>query len=447
MPQSGNGTSQKQSRRVAVATFVGSAIEWYDFFIYGTAAALVFNKLYFPEASPTSGTLLAFATFATGWLARPIGGVLAGHFGDRLSRKNMLVVTVMGMGLSTVLVGLLPTYATIGVAAPVLLVLLRIIQGLAVGGEYGGSVVMALEHAKTGRRGVAASWPQVGVPAGLVLGTGVFYAFATMPEETFLSWGWRIPFLLSFVLVVFGLVIRVKIVESPVFAEAQDRGTVVRIPLVEVVRNHWRRVLLIMVAHIAPNTFFYTFATFVLSYATTQLGFDTGSVLIGVSLAAVVEVVTLPMFARLSDRLGRRPVYISGLAGLALITFPFFWILELRSGWALFGALAVGLGIAHSAVFGTQASFFSELFPTAIRYTGLSMGYQVAGALFGGPLPIIATALITATAGAPWLFAAYMVLTAAVSAVAAFLAPETSRLEFKEDRPAGVHAEKVAVES
>lgn len=417
-----------QSRRVALATMIGSTVEWYDFFVYGTAAAVVLNKLFFPATEPAVGTMLAFATFATGWLARPVGGVLAGHFGDRVSRKTMLVITVVGMGLATMLIGALPTYASIGISAPIVLVILRVLQGLAVGGEYGGSVVMALEHAREGKRGVAASWPQVGAPAGLVLGTGVFYGFAEMPDAAFYSWGWRMPFLLSIVLVGVGLVIRLKIEESPTFERTRDADDVVRIPVVEVLAKHWRRVLLVVFAHIAPNTFFYTFATFILSYATKQRGYSVSTALLAVSLAALVEVVTLPLYARLSDRLGRRPVYVGGLAGLAVLTVPFFVLVDLRTGPALFLALAMGLGLAHSAVFGAQASFFSELFPTRVRYTGLSLGYQVAGALFGGPLPIIATALVATAGGAPWLFAGYLIVTAVFSAVAAIIAPETSRL-------------------
>ncbi|GAA2207353.1 MFS transporter [Nonomuraea monospora] len=422
-----------QSRRVALATLIGTTVEWYDFFIYGTSAALVLNKLFFPEFSPTAGTLLAFATFATGWLARPIGGVLAGHFGDRLSRKTMLVVTVIGMGVATMLIGLLPTYASIGVAAPALLVTLRVLQGLAVGGEYGGAVVMAVEHARDGRRGLAASWPQMGVTAGLVLGTAVFYAFFTgMSEDAFQSWGWRVPFLLSFVLVLVGLVIRMRIVESPAFQDAKQAHTVVRMPLAEVIRRHPGRVVLLIAAHIAPNTYFYTFATFILTYATTTLGYSTSTVLIAVSVAALIETGTLPAFAHLSDRLGRRPVYIGGLVFLAVCTFPFFWLIDGGSTPLLFAGIAVCMAVGHSAVYGTQASFFSELFPTSVRYTGLSLGYQVAGALFGGPLPLIATALVTSGDGRPWFFAGYMVLTAVISAVAAYLAPETSRLRFTE---------------
>lgn len=426
----------RQSRRVAVATLIGTTVEWYDFFVYGTAAALVLNKLFFPGFSPTAGTLLAFATFATGWLARPVGGVLAGHFGDRVSRKTMLVITVVGMGVATMLVGVLPTYAAVGVSAPILLVVLRIIQGLAVGGEYGGAVVMAVEHAREGRRGLAAAWPQMGVPGGLVLGTAVFYAFTTMSEDAFLAWGWRIPFLLSFVLVLVGLVIRLKIVESPAFVDAKEQEAVVRVPLFEVLQRHPRRLLILIAAHIAPNTYFYTFATFILAYATTQLDFDSSTVLVAVSVAALVETLTLPAFALLSDHVGRRPVYIIGLLFLAACAFPFFLLAGTGNTLLLFVGIAVCLGVGHSAVYGTQASFFSELFPTSVRYTGLSLGYQVAGALFGGPLPIIATALVAVLGGRPWLFAGYMAVVALISALAAYVAPETSRLRLDDVRTA-----------
>src|SRR5690606_10625313 len=331
--------------------------------------------------------------------------------------------------VATMLVGVLPTYQTIGVWAPVLLVVLRVLQGLAVGGEYGGAVVMAVEHAPTGRRGLGASWPQMGVPGGLVLGTAVFYAFTTMPDASFLAWGWRIPFLLSFVLVVVGLVIRMRIVESPAFEDAKRKQAVVKLPVADVVKKHPKRLLILIAAHIAPNTYFYTFATFILAYATTSLDFSKSTVLVAVSVAALIETLTLPMFAHLSDRVGRRPVYIIGLLFLAATAFPFFWLAGQGSGALLFVGIAICLGFGHSAVYGTQASFFSELFPTSVRYTGLSLGYQVAGALFGGPLPIIATALVTAAGGTPWLFAGYMAVAALVSAVAAYLAPETSKLD------------------
>jgi metabolite-proton symporter len=426
------------SRRVAIAALIGSTVEWYDFFIYGTAAALVFNKLFFPEFSPVAGTLLSFATFAVGWLARPLGGIIAGHFGDRVGRKQMLVATLLLMGVSTTLIGALPTFDQIGVTASLLLVLLRILQGFAVGGEYGGGVVMAFEHSPAGRRGLWACWPQMGVPLGLICGTVVFLAISGLPDEQFMSWGWRVPFLASITLVLVGLVIRLGVTESAAFQDAKKRGDVARTPLVEVLRTHPRRVLLLVLAHMGPNTFFYTFATFVLSYATTNLDFDRSDVLRAVAVGAAVEVVAMPAFAVLSDRIGRRPIYIGGLLALAITAVPFFLLLDQRSVALLTVALAVAFGLAHGSVYGTQPSFFSEMFPARVRYTGLSLGVQVAGALFGGPLPMIATALVSAQSGRPWIFAGYMILTALISAVAAYASPDAVAAERHEAAPGRV---------
>lgn len=419
----GNVSNHRPSPvRVALATLIGSTVEWYDFFIYGTAAALIFNKLFFPEFSPVAGTLLSFATFAVGWLARPLGGVIAGHFGDRVGRKKMLVLTLLLMGFATMAIGVLPTYGQIGVLAPILLVTLRILQGFAVGGEYGGGVVMAVEHAPDGKRGLWGCWPQMGVPLGLVLGTLVFLALNRLPDEAFMSWGWRVPFLLSIVLVLVGMFIRLRVTESPAFADNADSGNVAKLPVVEVLRDHRRNLILLILAHMGPNTFFYTFATFVLSYATTTIGFDRQTVLIAVAVGAAVEVVAMPFFAVLSDRCGRRPVYIGGLIALAATAAPFFLILDQRNGPLLTLALAIAFGLAHGSVYGTQPSFFAELFPARVRYTGLSVGVQVAGALFGGPLPIIATALVAAGNNRPWIFVGYMILTAVISAGAAWFA-------------------------
>jgi MFS family permease len=389
---------------------------------------LIFNQLFFPDFSPLAGTLLSFATFAVGWLTRPLGGVIAGHFGDRVGRKKMLVFTLLLMGFSTTLIGALPTYESIGVLAPILLVTLRILQGFAVGGEYGGGVVMAVEHAPEGKRGLWGCWPQMGVPLGLILGTFAFLLLNQLPEEAFLSWGWRIPFLFSIVLVLIGMFIRLNVTESPAFADNVDAGNVAKMPIVEVIREHPKQVLLLVLAHMGPNTFFYTFATFVLSYATTTIGFDRQTVLIAVAIGATVEVIAMPYFAILSDRIGRRPVYIGGLIALGITAAPFFLILDQQNGVLLTVALAIAFGLAHGSVYGTQPSFFAELFPARVRYSGLSLGVQVAGALFGGPLPIIATALVAAGGGRPWVFVGYMVATAMISAVAAYLAKPAATL-------------------
>ncbi|MCU1526563.1 MAG: Major Facilitator Superfamily [Frondihabitans sp.] len=414
----------QQRRLVAVATFIGSVVEWYDFFIYGTAAALVLNTLFFPEFDRVVGTLLAFVTFAVGWLARPIGGIVAGHLGDRIGRKTMLMVTMVSMGTATVLVGLLPTYNQIGVVAPVLLLVFRLIQGLAVGGEYGGSVVMALENAPRGRRGLWAGLTQSGVPFGLFLGTVAYTAVEHLPAGAFLAWGWRLPFLTSSVLIVIGILVRFRITESKVFEKVQEQEKVTRVPALEVLRQYPGREVLMLLAHMAPNTFFYTFAVYLLTYATTQAHFTGSQVLTSLAVAAAVETVTIPLFAAWSDRIGRKRLYVGGMIALGVLAFPFFLAVNTGSPLLLTVALVVALGGAHAAMYGPQASLFGELFPTAIRYSGLSMGYQIAGSIFGGPLPIIATLLVAVAGGQVWIFAAFLVLTAIVSAVAGAFLPE-----------------------
>lgn len=413
--------------RVVLASFIGTTIEWYDFFLYGTASALVFNKLFFPTFSPVAGTMAAFGTYAVGFFARPVGGVVFGHFGDRLGRKSMLVTTLMLMGVATCLIGVLPTYDQIGVAAPVLLVLLRFVQGFGVGGEWGGAVLMAVEHGHRGRRGLYASWVQAGVPAGLLLATAVFNAFGMLPEEAFLSWGWRVPFLLGILLLAVGLFIRLQIFESPLFAEAQKRGRSVKIPFFEVIRNYPRSVLLSMGARFAENACFYIFTVFVLSYATGQLDVSRTTVLNGVLVASAVQFLLIPLFGILSDRLGRRPVYLAGALAMVTFSFPFFWLVETRSVPMIWLAIGVGL-VIHAAMYGPQAAFFSELFGTEVRYSGASIGYQLASPLAGGLAPLIATALLEWSGGQSWPVAVYLIGMGAVTLISVYLATETHRL-------------------
>ena len=299
-------------RQVAIASLVGTALEWYDYFLYGTAAALIFNQLFFPEADPLVGTLLAFATFGVGFGTRPIGGLVFGHFGDKMGRKGMLVITLMIMGLATCAIGLMPTYETIGIWAPIMLVVLRLVQGFGVGGEWGGAVLMAVEHAPTGRRGYYGSWPQMGVPAGLVLSTLVFAAFEQLPEEQFLAWGWRIPFLLSIILVTVGLYVRLRLMESPAFREVEETHTEASMPILDVLRTYPKNVLLAMGARVGDNMLFYIFTVFVLTYVTEELGLPESLALIGVSIGAGLEFFAIPFFGALSDRIGRRPVYMGG---------------------------------------------------------------------------------------------------------------------------------------
>ncbi len=420
-------------RRVVVASFIGTTIEWYDFFIYGTAAALVFPALFFPEFSPLAGTLASFATFAVGFLARPLGGVIFGHYGDKIGRKAMLVTTLLIMGAATFLVGLLPTYQSIGVLAPILLVLLRLIQGLGLGGEWGGAVLMAVEHSPADKRGLNGSWPQMGVPAGLVLGTGVFAAVSAISGDAFATWGWRIPFLLSIFLIGVGLFIRLNIYESPAFSRVRESHTEARMPIVDVLRIYPKNVLLGVGSRIGIDVAFYILAVFSLSYLTTNLGVSRGVGLIAVSIAALIEVFTIPLLASLSDRVGRKPLLIGGAALLGVWTFPFFYLLDTRSPTLIILATVVGLAIAHAAVYGTQASFYAELFGTRVRYSGASLSYQLAG-IFGGALaPIIATALLAA--GGTNLVGLYTAALCALSVVCYYLAAETYRRDIYADEP------------
>jgi MFS transporter, MHS family, shikimate and dehydroshikimate transport protein len=422
-------------RKVIAASFIGTTIEWYDFFLYGTASALVFNQLFFPNFSDAAGTLAAFGTFAAGFLARPLGGVVFGHFGDRVGRKSMLVASLVMMGAATFLIGLLPSYATIGVLAPVLLTLLRLMQGFAVGGEWGGAVLMAVEHSPPGRRGFAGSWPQSGSPAGLVLATGAFAAAATMPDDAFLAWGWRIPFLLSALLVAVGLFIRLRMYESPEFAAVRDAGQEPRIPVLEAVRNHPRNLLMAIGACLAPFLNFYLFAVFVLSYATETLGIAESDALLVVAIAAGLEVFTIPAAAALSDRVGRRVVFLGGAVAFALFAYPFFWVNDVADGSVLvFGvSTVIGLTVVHPFMYGPLAVLFTEMFEARVRYSATSLGYQIGGMLGGGFAPLILSALLASQGGAPWAIPPYMILLALLTFGAVYVA--TSRTRTSQEVP------------
>ena len=421
-------------RKVVVASFIGTTIEWYDFFIYTTAAALVFPQLFFPSFEPLAGTLASFATYAVGFLARPLGGVIFGHYGDKIGRKAMLVTTLLIMGIATFVVGLLPTYETIGIWAPILLVVLRLLQGLGLGGEWGGAVLMAVEHSPDDKRGLNGSWPQMGVPAGLVLGTGAFAAVSAISGEAFVTWGWRVPFLLSILLIALGLYIRLAIYESPAFSRVRESGTEARMPIVDVFRTYPKNVLLAVGSRIGIDVVFYIFAVYVLTYVSTNLGLPRNLGLIAISIAALIEIFTIPAFASLSDKVGRRPVLMAGAAFLGLWIFPFFWLLDTKSASLIILAVIVGLSIGHAAVYGTQASFYAELFGTRVRYSGASLGYQLAG-IFGGALaPIVATALYAATGG-PGLIGVYVAVLCLLSIVCVYLADETFRRDIYEDEP------------
>jgi MFS transporter, MHS family, shikimate and dehydroshikimate transport protein len=415
-------TNAGSIRVVAVASMIGTTIEWYDFFLYGTAAALVFNRLFFPTFDPLVGTLAAFGTYSVGFVARPIGGVIIGHYGDRIGRKSMLVLTLIIMGVATFGIGLLPTYAQIGPWAAVALVTLRLAQGFGVGGEWGGAVLMAVEHAPPGARGFYGSWPQIGVPAGLLLSTAVFALFARLPEDQFLSWGWRVPFLFSILLVGVGLVIRLRILETPAFARVKEARSEARRPIVELLRTQRKEVLLAMGARFAENGAFYIYTVFVLVYGTQKAGIDRQTILNGVLVAAACALVAIPVCGALSDRLGRRPVYLFGACVTGLFAYPLFWLLDTGSTPLVWLALVVGLVFAHAPMYGPQAAFLSELFGTRVRYSGASLGSQLASVVAGGLSPFIATALLPYGRGA---LALYLVAMALVTIVAVLMAGET----------------------
>jgi metabolite-proton symporter len=427
MPATASTTRNRDDvRRVMLASFIGTAIEWYDFFLYGTAAAIVFARLFFPNVDSLVGTLSAFGTFAVGFIARPFGGLIFGHYGDRIGRKAMLVYSLLIMGVATFLIGLLPTYESIGVAAPTLLVVLRCLQGIGVGGEWGGAVLMAVEHSPSHSRGLSGSWPQTGVPAGLFLSTLVFGVMSTtLSEEQFLTWGWRVPFLISIALIAVGLFVRLRVLESPAFADLQQRGARQTRPLVTAIRHYRRSVLLAMGMRVAENAVFYIYTVFVLSYGPMQLKVPRATMLWGVALAALAGLVTIPFFGALSDRVGRRPVYLFGASFSLLYAVPFFALLDTRSSPVIWTAIVLGLAVGHAAMYGPQASYFSELFGAAVRYSGASLSYQLASVLAGGLAPFIATYLL-ATWGT-FAVASYMMLLSAITLAAAYLAPETHR--------------------
>jgi|tagenome__1003787_1003787.scaffolds.fasta_scaffold20960624_2 MFS transporter, MHS family, shikimate and dehydroshikimate transport protein len=423
-------------RQVALASFIGTTIEWYDFFLYGTAAALIFDKLFFPSVSPTIGTLAAFATFGVGFAARPIGGIVFGHFGDRAGRKSMLVISLLIMGLATAAIGILPSYASIGIAAPILLVVLRLAQGLGVGGEWGGAVLMAVEHAPKGKRGLYGSFPQMGVPAGLFGATVIFALMQALTTDAqFLSWGWRVPFLFSVVLVGVGLFIRMRLLESPAFQQVKDTGTEAPKPIVDVIKTQPREVLVAMGMRIAENGVFYIFTVFVLAYGEKTLDLGKSTMLMGVAIAAAVGLVTVPLWGALSDRFGRKPLYMAGAVFSTLFAFPFFAMVDTKQPVLIWLAIVLGVNVGHDLMYGPQGAYYAEMFGTRVRYSGASLGYQLASVLSGGFAPLIAAALLAANGGSPTLVAAYMVVMGVITVVATFFARETYRDDIEEARP------------
>jgi metabolite-proton symporter len=428
-------------RKVIVASLIGTSLEWYDFFLYGTASALVFNKLFFPNFDPLVGTLLAFATYAVGFIARPLGGLVFGHFGDRVGRKQVLIVTLLIMGIATFLIGALPTYQAIGVAAPILLVVLRFVQGLGLGGEWGGAVLMSLEHGAPDRRGLNASWPQVGVPVGNLLAAGVLGLLnLLLTEDAFLSWGWRIAFFLSGALVLVGLWIRMTISESPLFEEVESAGEKARMPLIEVIKRHPRGLLVAMGARLGTDVAFYTFTLYILTFLTANLGLPRSVGLNAVLIGSAVQIALIPLFGGLSDRYGRRPVYALGAVSAAVWAFVFFPLLSTRSPVVIVLATVVAL-ITHAAMYGPQAAFIAELFSTELRYSGASMGYQIAGVLGGGIAPLVSIALAGAT-GTAFAVSFYVLAMVVLTLIALWAAPETAWEDLHDHTPDRAHGRR-----
>lgn len=405
-------------KRALIASLTGSSIEWFDYFLYGTAAALVFNKLFFPNFDPVVGLMLSYLSFSLTFFIRPIGGVLFAHIGDRIGRKKTLVLTLSLMGGATVLIGCLPTYEQIGIWAPILLISLRVVQGMGIGGEWGGALLLAYEYAPPKRKGLFGSVPQVGVTIGMLLATLAVSLMAMLPEDQFLSWGWRVPFLLSAGLVFLGLWIRHGLDETPEFKQAKASGNVAKVPLLETLRHHWRSVLIAAGLKVVETAPFYIFSTFVVSYAVNSLAYEKGVALHAVMLGALVATCIIPLMGALSDKVGRKAVYIGGILALALFIAPYFMLLDTRTGWGITLATVIGFGVLWAPITAVLGTLSSEIFSTRVRYTGITLGYQLGAALAGGTAPLIATWLLSRYQGDWQPVALYMLATVGISLVA-----------------------------
>lgn len=402
-----NASVKPQPMIAGLASLMGTTIEWYDYFLYGTAAALIFNKIFFPDIDPVTGTLAAFATYAVGFFARPFGGIVFGHFGDRLGRKSMLLITLFMMGIPTIVIGLIPSYSSIGYWAAVLLVAMRLLQGIAVGGEWGGAVLLAVEHAPTGKKGLFGSLPQTGVASGLILSSLAMGAVARLPEEDMLSWGWRIPFLASTALLLIGWWIREKVAESPDFVAVQHTPRTAA-PLRAVLRDHPLQLVAVAGARLAEVTWFYTVATFSLAYATKTLNLPKAAILNAVVWGAAVAMVTMPVCGSLGDKFGQRRMFALGTAGLIVFAPVFFYLLQTRDLFWVTTAMVIAIGVVYSLLYGPEGALFSAQFKPQVRYTGISVGVQVSGAIGGGLAPMIATTLLAYGDGDPFFIYCYL---------------------------------------
>jgi len=425
------GSQRVQVRRAALASAIGTTIEWYDFFLYNTAAALVFPHLFFPASSAYAGAMQSFATYAVGFAARPVGAAIFGHWGDRIGRKATLIITLLLMGISSGIVGMLPGTAAIGFAAPLLLVVLRLIQGIAIGGEWSGSVLLAMEWGDQRKRGLLGSFAQIGVPVGLVLGTGgMTLLSATLSPAAFDSWGWRLPFLASLVLVAVGLVIRLKILETPMFAKLMADKKTARTPVLDAIRHHWREILLSAGLRFSEQMPFYLFTSYVLVYVVARGDFSKTFVLNAVLVGAACELAMIPLFSQLSDHFGRKRVYLTGAVLTGIVAFPYFAVLT-NGGHALVFIAVVLSFVPHALQYGPQAALIGESFPTHLRYGGAGLGYQLASVFAGGPAPLLATWLLHET-GTPYSISGYIVLAAVVTVLCVIALPDRSRADIED---------------
>lgn len=419
----------KIRRKVFIGSLSGSSIEWFDFFLYATAATFIFNKYFFPTDDPLFSQMLSYFSLSLTFFIRPLGGIVFAHIGDRIGRKKTLVLTLTIMGLATVAIGLLPTYDQVGILAPILLILMRLIQGIAIGGEWGGALLLAYEYAPKNKRGLYGSIPQMGITIGMLLSTIAFSLVSLMPDDQLESWGWRIPFIGSIVLVVLGLWIRAGLAETPVFAAAKESGEVAKLPLSETLRHHWRSVLVAIGAKVTETAPFYIFATFVVSYATGILDYNQSHVLNAVSVGALVSTIAIPVMGALSDRTGRPAMFLTGALIIGLFAAPFFMLLDLRVNWAVYLAVIIGLGVAWPPITATLGTLTSEIFSTRVRYTGVTLGYQIGAAVAGGTAPLIATWLLAKFDSQWWPIAVYLGVLALISIVAVLAAGPVRRKE------------------
>jgi MHS family shikimate/dehydroshikimate transporter-like MFS transporter len=412
--------------KVTLSSVVGTAIEWYDFMIYATATGLVFNKLFFPTGNSSVSTIVAFATYAIGFLARPFGAAIFGHYGDKLGRKAMLSATIVIMGVGTFLIGLLPTYDQIGIAAPLLLVLLRFLQGIGLGGEWGGAVLMVVENAPIRHRGLFGSMVQIGNPIGNLAAIGMFALVSTLPEAELMAWGWRIPFLISIALVAFGVFIRMSLSESPAFEAVRTSGSVARMPLAEILASHRRPLLVAIGLKVSEIAYASIAGVFVIAYATGRLGLSRSLILTALLYASCVALVSIPVFGWLSDRIGRRVMFTASCVFSIAFAFPLFWLLATRDPLTITLTLVAAISFGQMVGFGVGAPWYSELFPARLRYSGASLGFQVGAALSGGLSPLIAASLIAWSGGATWPISVYLIFCACLTLVAVAFASETS---------------------